>query len=137
MAGFSQIAELIQKKVLAFQSEIAELKAKTDKYQAEKTQLENKVAQLNEELRMVIQENKDLKEIVYETTRENTQFKTQMDKTKPGKSENTPNPEMQPTTVKIAQQTSPPSTTKMEQLENQYYNYDADENNFDEEELKK
>lgn len=136
MAGFANIIALIRKKILAFQMELAELKSKTEILYQEKTGLEKKLSQVNEELRLSIQENKDLKEIVYEATRENAQFKSQIGKVKPGSVTTPSGTENSPATAQesnVYQKSI--SRKELEQLESKFYNYDADENNFDEEEI--
>jgi len=124
----SNVIQLIKKKIIHYLTEIVDLRNKVEVIQSDRAKLENKVSKLSEDLDILTQENKDLKEIVYEATKENTHFRSQMDKMKK-MVENQPDS----STEKPASENIIISKKEMEKLENQFYNFDADENNVDDE----
>lgn len=128
MVKDSNIVQLIKKKIIHYLTEIVELKNKLELVQSDKLKLENKVEKLSEELDILTQENKDLKEIVYEATKENTHFRSQLDKIKNSAANQPSSSSENQESEKIIL-----SKKEMEKLENQFYNFDADENNVDDE----
>ena len=128
MVKDSNIVQLIKKKIIHYLTEIVELKNKLELVQSDKLKLESKVGKLSEEVDILTQENKDLKEIVYEATKENTHFRSQLDKIKNSAA-------TQPSSSSENQESEKIILSKkeMEKLENQFYNFDADENNVDDE----
>jgi regulator of replication initiation timing len=128
MVKDSNIVQLIKKKIIHYLTEIVELKNKLELVQSDKLKLENKVEKLSEELDILTQENKDLKEIVYEATKENTHFRSQLDKIKNSAANQPSSSGENQESEKIIL-----SKKEMEKLETQFYNFDADENNVDDE----
>ncbi|HNY06495.1 MAG TPA: hypothetical protein PLG86_01995 [Bacteroidales bacterium] len=128
MVKDSNIVQLIKKKIIHYLTEIVELKNKLELVQSDKLKLESKVGKLSEEVDILTQENKDLKEIVYEATKENTHFRSQLDKIKNSAANQPSSSRENKESEKIIL-----SKKEMEKLENQFYNFDADENNVDDE----
>ncbi len=128
MVKDSNIVQLIKKKIIHYLTEIVELKNKLELVQSDKLKLESKVGKLSEEVDILTQENKDLKEIVYEATKENTHFRSQLDKIKNSAANQPSSSSENQESEKIIL-----SKKEMEKLENQFYNFDADENNVDDE----